>query len=626
MPSLQKCLGDAIKNKGISEAEAKRHLDEVIARLRQNPFRNQRDIEREVIDDYLLELQSEMKDIRGQIAPHVKAKVTEVTPVTTEEKPAELPRAETKVPTVKSTFPPNSVIRDVRDTNGNKLGQIVEPYDGTEKGAKEAAQKASKRMDSEYADASHIQSRIGATDENGNSKWVVSPNFVHVVPANTPEAAYIFGDVSQTPPSADAVTLPSEKAAPAISINDIPHKVLKVAAKGSPWFGGYQATVTEGSHKGVVAFANNAEDAKRDMLRAVADREKKGIKNLETKPAKAETKTAKPEPKQPKTKITSTDTALRRYWELRSNRIDESASKPAAEQLAAIQKETSRADLLDVPLAEDATPGARRLLEDIRGNIKPFTEWAGSEAGGRRGGSRRYRRTTFAEALTDVFGKEASSHLTPDNVRARAKAYIEVNELGNAEVIEEVKHGNDTFTYVRGCSNPKALTILIHGGTEHVLDEIERAVKDGLGDVACSLKDGLVVPGGGAIEIELARRLREFGQSLSGREQLAIEEFASALEFIPITLAENAGMDPIDVLTELKSRHDSGERNAGLNLFTNRIENMLDSRIIEPFRIKQQAINSATDVSVMILRIDDVIASSGSGKSMGKLPQGMDDY
>ncbi len=200
------------------------------------------------------------------------------------------------------------------------------------------------------------------------------------------------------------------------------------------------------------------------------------------------------------------------------------------------------------------------------------------------------------------------------------------NELGNAEVIEEVKHGNDTFTYVRGCSNPKALTILIHGGTEHVLDEIERAVKDGLGDVACSLKDGLVVPGGGAIEIELARRLREFGQSLSGREQLAIEEFASALEFIPITLAENAGMDPIDVLTELKSRHDSGERNAGLNLFTNRIENVLDARIIEPFRIKQQAINSATDVSVMILRIDDVIASSGSGKSMGKLPQGMDDY
>ena len=123
------------------------------------------------------------------------------------------------------------------------------------------------------------------------------------------------------------------------------------------------------------------------------------------------------------------------------------------------------------------------------------------------------------------------------------------------------------------------------------------------------MKYGLIVPGGGAIEIELARRLRNFGQSLSGREQLAVEEFANALEFIPITLAENAGMDPIDTLTELKSRHDSGEKNAGLNLFENKIVNVLESKIIEPSRIKSQAINSATDVATMILRIDDVIAS-----------------
>jgi len=188
-------------------------------------------------------------------------------------------------------------------------------------------------------------------------------------------------------------------------------------------------------------------------------------------------------------------------------------------------------------------------------------------------------------------------------------------ELGNADSIEEVKHGEDTFTYVRGCRNPKALTILIHGGTEHVIDEIERAIRDGLGDVACSLKSGLVVPGGGAIEIELAKRLREFGNTLSGREQLAVEEFSSALETIPSTLAENAGMDPIDVLTELKSRHDAGERNAGLNLFTNRIENVIDSRIIEPLKIKTQAINSASEVAMMILRIDDVIASTGSSGS-----------
>jgi len=196
-------------------------------------------------------------------------------------------------------------------------------------------------------------------------------------------------------------------------------------------------------------------------------------------------------------------------------------------------------------------------------------------------------------------------------------------ELGSSEVVEEVKHGEDSLTYVRGCQNPKALTILIHGGTEHIIDEIERAIKDGLGVVASSLKTGLVVPGGGAIEIELARRLRHFGQSLTGREQLAVEEFASALEFIPTTLAENAGMDPIDILTELRSRHDSGEKNAGLNLFTNKIDNVLEARIIEPYKIKSQAINSASEVAVMILRIDDVIASTEKSGGMDSMTGGM---
>jgi len=147
-----------------------------------------------------------------------------------------------------------------------------------------------------------------------------------------------------------------------------------------------------------------------------------------------------------------------------------------------------------------------------------------------------------------------------------------------------------------------------------------------LGDVACSLESGLVVTGGGAVEMELAKRLREFGQSLSGREQLAVEEFASALEFIPSSLAENAGMDPIDVITELKSRHDSGERNAGLNLFTNRIENVLEARIIEPLKIKTQAINSASEVAMMILRIDDVIASKGkSSNDFGRASRSPDE-
>lgn len=230
----------------------------------------------------------------------------------------------------------------------------------------------------------------------------------------------------------------------------------------------------------------------------------------------------------------------------------------------------------------------------------------------------------FAQYLLSKSGVYACRRVAKSDMEKIAKATngrivsnlheLSQNELGTAEIVKEVKHGEDTLTYIEGCKNPKALTILIHGGTEHVIDEIERAIKDGLGDVVSSLKSGLIVPGGGAVEIEIARRLRIFGQTLKGREQLAIEEFASALEFIPTTLAENAGLDPIEVLTELKSKHDAGEINAGLNLFTNKIEDALRARIIEPWKIKSQAISSASEVATMILRIDDVIAS-GSGRS-----------
>ena len=204
------------------------------------------------------------------------------------------------------------------------------------------------------------------------------------------------------------------------------------------------------------------------------------------------------------------------------------------------------------------------------------------------------------------------------------------DQLGNAKIVEEVKNGDDVFTYVRGCSNPKALTILIHGGTEHVLDEMERAIKDGLGDVASALKSGKIVAGAGAVEIELAKKLREYSKSLGGREQLAVEEFASALEFIPLTLAENAGLDPIDVLTELKAAHET-RKNDGINLFTGKVEDSIKAGIIEPLKIKTQAINSASEVAMMILRIDDVLASGKSGGGMGGgmprgMPQGMGEY
>jgi thermosome len=203
---------------------------------------------------------------------------------------------------------------------------------------------------------------------------------------------------------------------------------------------------------------------------------------------------------------------------------------------------------------------------------------------------------------------------------------LNFSELGYAKIVEEIKRGEDILTYIKGCKNQKSITILIHGGTEHIIDEIERALNDGLGVVVSSLKTGLIVPGGGAIEIEIAKRLRHFGQTLYGREQLAVEEFADALEFIPTTLAENAGMDPINILTELKSVHDSGKINFGLNLFENKIGDNLISKIIEPYNVKSQAINSASEVAVMILRIDDVIASQGTqGKETmnREMPPGM---
>jgi len=190
-------------------------------------------------------------------------------------------------------------------------------------------------------------------------------------------------------------------------------------------------------------------------------------------------------------------------------------------------------------------------------------------------------------------------------------------ELGRAKIVEEIKHGEEAMTYVRECENPKALTILIHGGSEHVMDELERALKDGLGVVAEVVKSKKIVAGVGAIEMELSKKLKEFANSLSGREQLAVQEFANALEFIPGTLAENAGLDPIDVLTELKSKHDNGEKYAGINIFNNKVQNVLQEGIIEPAKIKLQLISSATEVAVMILRIDDVLASKKSGSSSG---------
>jgi len=161
---------------------------------------------------------------------------------------------------------------------------------------------------------------------------------------------------------------------------------------------------------------------------------------------------------------------------------------------------------------------------------------------------------------------------------------------------------------------------------EHIVDEVERAVKDALGDVAAVVKDSKVVAGGGAVEIELAKRLREFASGLKGRERLAVDEFASAMEFVPTTLAENAGMDPIDVLTELRAMHDAGNKDYGLNLFSGSIEDNMDNGIVEPLKVKTQAVASATEVAIMILRIDDVIAARRPSGNSGMKTGGMANY
>jgi thermosome len=186
-------------------------------------------------------------------------------------------------------------------------------------------------------------------------------------------------------------------------------------------------------------------------------------------------------------------------------------------------------------------------------------------------------------------------------------------DLGDAKVVKEEKYGEDKLTSVEGCKNPKAVSILIRGGLGRLVDEAERTLHDALCVVADVVEDGRVVAGGGAPELEAAKNLRDYASSVGGREQLAIEAFADALESIPRTLAENGGLDPIDILVELRSMHDKGEIWAGVDVLQGKTGNMLTAGVIEPIAVKLQAIKSAMEAASMILRIDDVIASAKGG-------------
>ncbi|MFC7325107.1 thermosome subunit alpha [Halorubrum rutilum] len=186
---------------------------------------------------------------------------------------------------------------------------------------------------------------------------------------------------------------------------------------------------------------------------------------------------------------------------------------------------------------------------------------------------------------------------------------IESDDLGFAGSVAQKDIGGDERIFVEDVEEAKSVTLILRGGTEHVVDEVERAIEDSLGVVRTTLLDGQVLPGGGAPEAELALQLRDFADSVGGREQLAVEAFADALEVVPRTLAENAGLDPIDSLVDLRSRHDAGEFGAGLDAYTGDVIDMEAEGVVEPLRVKTQAIESATEAAVMILRIDDVIAA-----------------
>ena len=202
------------------------------------------------------------------------------------------------------------------------------------------------------------------------------------------------------------------------------------------------------------------------------------------------------------------------------------------------------------------------------------------------------------------------------------------SDLGSAAAVEERKISDDYMTFVTGSKNPKAISLLIRAGTEHVADEIERSLTDSLHVVAAAVEDGAYVTGGGSAAEEMAFNLRNYATKVGGRQQLAIEKFADALEEIPRALSENAGLDPIDILIRIRSEHANGHKTYGINVFSGNVEDMEKTGVIEPIRIGKQAVEAATEAAVMILRIDDVIATKsskgGSPGGMGGMPPGGD--
>ena len=199
---------------------------------------------------------------------------------------------------------------------------------------------------------------------------------------------------------------------------------------------------------------------------------------------------------------------------------------------------------------------------------------------------------------------------------------ITTADLGYANLVEERKVGDDKMTFIEGCKHPRAVTILIRGGTERIIAEAERSIHDALCVVRDIVEEPKVVAGGGSPELEVSRQLKKYAETLPGREQLAVRGFAEALEAIPTTLTENAGLDPIDVLSDLRARHEKGEIWAGIEVVSGKIQDMSKAGVYEPLAVKKQIIKSGTEAASMLLKIDDVIAS-GKMRAPPTPPGGM---
>ena len=194
---------------------------------------------------------------------------------------------------------------------------------------------------------------------------------------------------------------------------------------------------------------------------------------------------------------------------------------------------------------------------------------------------------------------------------------LSANDLGQAARVEERKIGESDMTFITGCPEAKSVSVLLRGGTEHVVDEIRRAFDDAVGVVSVAWEDGAVLTGGGSVLAALSRDLRTYAETIGGREQMAIEAFASALEIIPRTLAENAGLDPVTTIIALRKAHADGASHAGINVYEGGVVDMQAANVLEPLRVVEQAIQSATETAIMILRIDDVISSKGVSMADG---------